>query len=113
MYLFNVLVGPPKALDDDETEFLDKLEMVRCCLRSLCLFEIQLIDNLYMLCHCHDAMSTLFKLLMLSLCRHFFTFDGEHSTFCFKDSSNLRLDAYMSSGSLVNDYLKIQLLIST
>lgn len=34
--LINCFVaGPPKALDDDETEFLDKLEMVRLCCKNL------------------------------------------------------------------------------
>jgi hypothetical protein len=26
-----LFTGPPKALDEDETEFLEKLEMVRLC----------------------------------------------------------------------------------
>jgi len=47
--LLNVVAEPPKALDEDETEFLEKLEMVRCCLSSLYLFGMQLIDNLHML----------------------------------------------------------------
>lgn len=29
--LIYVVAEPPKALDEDETEFLEKLEMVSCC----------------------------------------------------------------------------------
>ncbi|KAJ8573659.1 hypothetical protein K7X08_010170 [Anisodus acutangulus] len=33
MYLLNVLAGPPKALDEDETEFLEKLDMDQTLIR--------------------------------------------------------------------------------